>query len=71
MNQMSSIALWTVYAPIAQITTMIGAMIENGTRNMAANKGTHAEIVLDQVICAVLDMSDGYLLPWSRAGATR
>ena len=37
---MSCMALFTVYAPIAQITTMIGAMIENGMRRIAAKSGT-------------------------------
>ena len=32
--------LWTVYAPIAQITMMTGAMIENGMRRIAAKSGT-------------------------------
>ncbi len=41
ISQMSSIALCTVYAPMAQITTMTGAMIENGMRRIAAKSGTH------------------------------
>ena len=43
---MSSIALCTVKAPIAQITTMIGAMIENGTRRIAAKSGTHVSTMM-------------------------
>ncbi len=40
MNQMSCIALLTVKAPIAQMATMTGAMIEKGMRRMPANSGT-------------------------------
>src|SRR4051812_39951338 len=36
----SNMLLWTVYDPIAQMTTMIGAMMENGMRRMAAHHGT-------------------------------
>ena len=32
--------LWTVYAPIAQMTTITGAMIANGMRRIAAHHGT-------------------------------
>ena len=35
---MSSIALWTVKAPIAQIATITGATIENGTRRIAGEQ---------------------------------
>ena len=33
-------------APIAQITTMIGAITENGTRRMAANSGTQVSTTI-------------------------
>src|SRR6185503_9089059 len=44
--QTSNIELCTVYAPIAQITMMIGAITENGTRRMAAKSGTQVSTTI-------------------------
>src|SRR5688572_27379003 len=40
----------TVNAPMAQITTMTGAMIGNGTRRMAANNGTMVRTTISPAI---------------------
>src|SRR5207248_8024904 len=40
ISQMSNIAFWIAYAPIAQDTTIIGATAANGTRRMDAKIGT-------------------------------
>src|SRR5690606_28327021 len=40
MNQMSSMAPNTAYAPMAHTTMITGAIIENGMRRMAAKSGT-------------------------------
>src|SRR3989442_117781 len=40
INTTSNILVWTVYAPMAQITTMTGAMMAKGIRNIAAHHGT-------------------------------
>src|SRR5438067_4699973 len=40
ISQMSNIAFWIAYAPIAQDTTIIGATAANGTRKIEAKTGT-------------------------------
>src|SRR3546814_8741384 len=40
MNQTSSMALLTEYAPIAHTTMMMGATMAKGMRSIAANSGT-------------------------------
>ncbi len=40
ISQTSNIAFWMANAPIAQDTTIIGAMAANGTRSTAAKIGT-------------------------------
>src|ERR1700754_1027116 len=40
ISQMSNIAFWIAYAPIAQDTTIIGATAANGTRRIEAKIGT-------------------------------
>src|SRR3546814_2045639 len=40
MKLVSSSALWTVKAPIAQMAMITGAMMLNGMRRIAANNGT-------------------------------
>jgi hypothetical protein len=61
MNQMSSIALCTVYAPIAQITMMIGAMIEKRyaqNRREQRHAGEH-----DDQACQVAQVHAGDQAP--------
>src|SRR2546422_1370017 len=45
MYQMSIMLLWTAYAPIAQMTTMNGVRIANGSRRIAAKNGTNASTI--------------------------
>src|ERR1041385_6723387 len=45
MYQMSTMLSWTAYAPTAQIDTMSGVRIGNGTFRIAANRGTNARTI--------------------------
>ena len=47
MSQTSKMELWTVYAPIEQMTRITGAMMENGTRRIEAKSGTQVSTTIN------------------------
>src|SRR5450432_1119991 len=50
MSQTSNMAFWIAYAPMAQLTTIIGATAANGTRRIEAKIGTVVSTITSPTI---------------------